>query len=1142
MTFLAARPAVLRRLSLPRHAVIEASAGTGKTFTLEHIVVDLIVRLGVPIERLLVVTFTEKATNELRARIRAKLVELDTGNVAAATPEEVRVGDFWAMGDEPRRRIADAVRSFDSATITTIHSFCQRILRENAFASGRLFEEEQVDGRHAFGRAMRDALRREVARDPFCAPWLEAALRRGHTVQSLEDLLWRCASSRAELRPRVDMPALAAAVDAMPVVDAAEQGLADTIKSWGVHGKTASSAAKRVYTLSKAALDARERRDLPGFVLDIAGTDLAQLVTALDGVSPAPGRAATACLAAAELARLTPTFEAAIAAALLPAALEVLLQRKREAGRYDFDDMLTLLDGALAGPRGASLAGSLRRRYSHALVDEFQDTDETQWSIFRRAFVDPAPGGRASVILVGDPKQSIYRFRGADVQTYLRACAELSGPDGSRVVLDRNYRSTPRLVDALNAVFDSSASDSVFQNDIRYTPVGCGRPDRALLDGAGAALSPVHVLRLCGELSLEAIGAVIAREVQAATSPRAPWRLDGRRLELEDFFVLTRTAREGRTIGAALRRAGIAHAYYKEDGLFQTDEARELLAVLRAIGDPDDRALRLAAWLTPFFGLSLSALDRARDVPPGHPLVERLRAWRSLAEGRDFGRLFEAMTRDSGLVRRLVFVAEGEREVTNYLHLFELLLEHARSGHVTFGELVAELAGLIAHTRLPLRFEGNVQRLETDRRAVQIMTIHKAKGLEAPVVFVAGGATSSRPDRVHLYHDDGRRLAWVGSPSGEVKDLIRNEERDEDQRLFYVALTRAQGRLYVPCVVDEARRAKKLRGSFDRVNRRIADLLAAAESLFSVEDVASPAPVVDVAAPAGTGVFRPPVEWFVERDLRPHYDRLRADHAGLVLTSYTRMKASRASTGAWTGVASPRDDDEGPGVEAAQSFLEASRSSGVFLHELLERVPLESFAGAPTFELWRGRHDVDAAVGQAVLIHRVDPGQREHAERLVWAAFMTPAQLPGGGRLDAGIASASRLVREMPFVFRRGCAKDAGDSLLIRGSVDLAFEHRGLTYLVDWKSDSLPSYSAETVARRVEERYEHQVHLYAMAVTYLLGIATAEDHERRFGGILYCFLRGFDAEGAGLWASRPSFEAMRGWAAELDAWSPVGGA
>jgi exodeoxyribonuclease V beta subunit len=1126
-----ARPPILRDIPLDRHAVIEASAGTGKTFTLEHFVVELLLATDVTLDRVLIVTFTEKATNELRTRLRAKLESLLAGRGDPPTAEQVARGDFWTLDAAARERIARALHGFDAATIATIHAFCQRALRENAFASGRLFDEQHIDGRDAFGRAMRDALRREVACDPARARWLQAALGTGWTVAEIEDLLWKCVQARGELRPVFDAGALDTALEAFPLDAARRLSGPAEIQTWGIPANTARAMAQKLYQVAEVVEAARSRRSAPAFVLDATTLDFKYLLAKIPPSPPRSGPAASLCVAAQQLARATPSFEAALAHALLGPVQNRLARQKREAGQYDFDDMLALVDEALQAPSGRALADAMRERWQYALIDEFQDTDQTQWSIFRRAFFERA-GNRATLCLVGDPKQSIYRFRGADVHTYLRAKGEIVAAGGGVVPLDRNHRATPSLVDAVNAIFDPEAPEPIFAGEIRYTPVVCGRPDATLVDGDGRAVTPVHAFRFhsgAGEaVPLPALGALIAREIRAITDPARPWRLNGDPLAPSDVFVLTRNAREGRAIGACLREAGIPHAFYKEDGLFKTDEAKDIRTVLLAIEDPSDRARRLAAWLTPFFGLPLAALEHARYLPVSHPLFSRLHAWKALADARDFERLFESIVRESGILRREIFFAQGERALTNTLHIIELLLEHARSTHASLRDLVHALAGLIDGTRLPLDLEGNVQRLESDRRAVQIMTIHKSKGLEAGVVFVAGGFSPPPNDDVRVYHQGLARLAWVGSlDDAVVESSVKQEEREEEQRLMYVALTRAKGRLVLPCAVDDGTGKGKrtrgeprpLRGPYDAVNRRVAELAQECPDWLSVEDAATVGGPPRAGAPESDEPEDPPMEILRDTDDGARYATLREQRAGALVTSYTRMKGTDSPT-TFASVEERRADKAmDVADEALAATLRPARASGIFLHEVLERVPIESFAaseGLGSLGAWRSRPEISALFDEAMATYRIEAAQREHAERLVWAAYTTPMALPGGRRIR-GLATAARIVREMEFVFPIPVG-------YIRGSLDLAFEAGGLTYFVDWKSDSLGSFGATALDRHVREHYAEQAALYALAVVKLLGVRTADEYAARFGGLLYCFLRGLDAGGDGVWSACPSWD------------------
>ncbi len=1125
------RPPVLRRVPLDRHAVIEASAGTGKTFTLEHLVVELILSADVPIDRILVVTFTEKATNELRLRVRRKLEMLHRGEGDPPTEAEVRAGDFWTLDDAAQTKLGRALQAFDGATIATIHAFCQRVLRENAFSSGRLFEEQQVDGRDSFARALREALRREVATDATRSPWLVAALRTGWSIDRIEDLLWRCVQAHGELRPDFDPAALDAAIAAFPVEAARRLDGRDVMKSWRVHTSTAKTALNTLYELAFLVEEAREGGGAPSFVMKSTEINFAQLVERLPAHLPQPGPTGAACAAALELARTTPSLTAALAHSILGPVRHELARHKREVGQYDFDDMLTLVDEALRGPRAGALVTAMRERWRYALIDEFQDTDETQWNIFRRAFFEPAgrrEDGKSVVYLVGDPKQSIYRFRGADVETYLRASADVVQGGGERIALDTSYRATRALIDAQNTLFDASAAAPFFTGSIAPAPVACGRPELTLVEGEGREVKPVHVFRFEREVSLPVLAGRIAREIRTLTDPARPWKLGREAVALQDVFVLTRTGMEGRVVGAALRAAGVPHAFFKEEGLFQTDEAREIRTLLLAVDEPGDRARRLAAWLTPFFSLPLEEVERARELPAAHPFVARLQTWKALADAREFERLFESIVSLSGILRREIFFAEGERELTNYLHVFELLIEQARRTRATLRDLVHALSGLIDRTRLTLDLEGNVQRLESERRAVQIMTIHKAKGLEAAVVFVAGGWSGGGDKDVRVYHDGGRRLAWVGPPRADVKQSIYAGEREEDQRLMYVALTRAKGRVYLPLAVSSGAQPRR-RGAYDVVHRRLAELVSAGDPSLFVEDVPA-VHLVPGMAPGETsdGEWQPPEPLLHSPDEALAYAKLRERHAGALVTSYTRMRGGGSGArSAWADEPELRRAQKAEEAvdEVPVTTLRSARASGVFVHEVLERVPLGSFVG--DLVAWRRRPDVAALFDDAIAVHLVDPAQRAHAEQLVWAAYTTPVALPDGTSIE-GFGRASRLVREMEFVFPVSDAR-----VFVRGSLDLAFEHGGRTYFVDWKTDALASYAA--VGAHVKTHYAEQVQLYALAVVKLLGVRTRAEYEARFGGLLYCYLRGMDARGEGVWSTRPDWDEVLGWDVALGA-------
>jgi exodeoxyribonuclease V beta subunit len=1116
-----ARPSVVREVPLTRGAVVEASAGTGKTFTISHLVVELVAAHEVPLDRILVVTFTERAKNELRTRVRAEMEELYRGGGTLASRDQLNAGDFLALGPDAHARLASAIHGFDAATITTIHGFCQGVLHDNAFASGRLFEEEQVDGRQAFHREFRRVLP-GLAGDPDRGPWIEAWLRGGRSIGRLEELLWNALQTRGEIRPRFDPTALQTAFEDTVRAEIDLEELARCLKAGGTHRSTIKAITDRLTMFVEQASRVRGG-DLVECVRVVERSRLASLDDSKARFGGGSGRAEAYLEAATRLAAASCSLSAVLVQLLLPNVRIVLAGRKRELGQYDFDDMLLLVEDALCGPDGAALARSMRARWRYVLVDEFQDTDITQWSIFHRGFLAPIEGAPSSIVhVVGDPKQSIYRFRGADIDTYFRARQEIFAAGGQPVTLADNYRATPALVEGINALFAADAPEPVFSGSLEYHPVGCGRGDRGLVDGDGLAVVPivaVHGERGDGQ---SAFGALVAREAWRIADEARPWRLDGRPLTFGDIFVLTRTVREGRVVGDALRTANVPFTYYKEDGLFQTDEASDIRTLLSAVANPADPARRLAAWLTPFFGLPLPELEHVRDLAADHPWMARLESWRVLAERRAFGELFESILRDSRVVRRQIFFDRGERALTNTHHIFEILLESACSGHKTLETLVDELSILRGAAT---EIDGNVQRLESERAAVQIMTIHKSKGLEAPVVFLAGSMTANQSNEIRAYHEDGERLAWVGSLAPALSAVVKREETEEDERLLYVALTRAMGRVVLPSFADKADSAKGLRSAWRRVNARILQLASSEPSLVAVEALAS-------AGEKGPAQTEASLAWSPSpallSELGPDTTRgdLRRRRARASVTSYTRMKAERAT----------RNVDDGNSASAARGRAGANfsygggRATGIAVHELLERVPLSSFI-EPDFERWKHRVDVERIVAESLVAHGVDFDERPDVERLVWAAYTTPIPLPNG--TEERLADKAHVAREMNFLFPAYDEAGVGNASsvharYVQGSLDLVFEDRNVVYFVDWKSDSLPSFASDDVGDHVRRRYDDQVKLYSLAIAKLLRIKDESDM-RRFGGVYYCFLRGFGEPGAGVWFARPSWPDLVNW-------------
>lgn len=1207
------RPAILASLPLDRHLVIEASAGTGKTYTLEHLLVELVLVEGLSIDQILVVTFTEKAAREMRERVRATL-----RRALSAEADVPEGADAWSVDDEGRRRLSAALTAFDRAPISTIHAFCQRVLSENAFACRRLLEQRAVESRHVFAEALTEELRVALGPEDPLAPVVERALGRWG-LEALEQSLFRWARESGEVRPRFQADKVARALRKLPSrLELAQGGFARRLLEDGLQRQPRTKVPARLLALAPAVERLREGAPLFEVLLAVWDWAAERATQRLDTLAYVRKHVGAGAERSPDLGPLAGFLDdvaqqagsplPVLVAELLPRVAARLAARKAGQGELDFDDMLRLLHEALQAPGGDALAEILRARLRVALVDEFQDTDVVQWGIVQRLFFDPGAAGHRLVV-IGDPKQAIYGFRNADVHTYHAARRALLDAGGAQVPLAVSYRSTARVIDAVNRIL----ADGFFTGVNAYPdPVRCGRPELRAVGADGRDAPAVTLLHVVGRGELRAADA--RRALAAAIAERARALLEGglrvdrgdglRPLEASDIHVLCRSRPEARMVAEAMAAADVPHAFYKQEGLFQTPAASDVWVLLRALVDLEDRSLRLGAWLTPFFAVPLGRLGDLRDLPPDHPLEERLRRWRALAVEQRWTELFRSLLEDSGFVRRELFGSPGERRLTDMQHILEVLLDEVHRGVRSLPQLTDRLQAFIEERERPVGESGNVHRLESERRAVQLLTMHKAKGLEAEVVFLFGGLSAPPPRALEprIIHDSsGRRVAWIGGPDERVDVRARREESEEDQRLLYVALTRARSRLFLPyfgapppgaaapeqaafeLIVDpreepvpegpqlrllfapdepppldedEAQSFEPYRfnGAYRVLNDRLVALVEAgaldgAGSLFDLETVEARRPERRTADQLRVRLagWRPPAPTGAPGSLEARFAALREAHRGIEITSYTRMK--RAAEEGIAGEARDAFRADTVDLAPAAEDLPGGAEVGVFLHELLEHVDLDAA---------RVAEDADRLLAaDRATAERLDAGARRlglddaqvrRVGELVLATLRTPLPLPTDDRLDGGLATVRHPIREMPFlqpipetshppleqaVFgERPLSIERG---YLRGVVDLLFGHGGRTFVVDYKSDRLPSYEAGGLAEHVEASYRVQARLYVLGTLRALGIRGAEDYEARFGGLLYLFLRGLsaDAVGRGVWGERPTWDEVRGWDEDL---------
>ncbi len=832
-------------LTLDGTQFIEASAGTGKTFTLATLFTRLVVERGFDVSEILVVTYTEAAASELAERIRERLrqaKEAAEARRAGLDPGPVEAPVFALLDraaerpgglDEAHARLALALHGFDERAISTIHGFCLRALQEHAFESGASFDLELVG-------ADRELVT-DVAWDHWsstlndASPALIDALRStlvGGVALGPERIGELIAKVSADPRLAVHTAApaepLDTAIDAWwaawrVVSDAWSDDVVALLRSGAVHRGTYNES--RIEKKLPALMRRLETAHLPGLVGDEAVTlELlrpAKLEAKTGKNKPTPEHAVFDTIDALLEAdtRLSAAKAGAVANVLRDAidhGVAALADRKRRAGIQFFDDLLRDLADALRGENGDALAARMRAQTPVALIDEFQDTDPVQYEIFRDVFTSAG----CPIFLVGDPKQAIYGFRGADVFAYLRARRESGVAPHD---LATNWRSDPGLIDAVNAVFGDAHRPFVI-DDIDYRPVAARPNARDLFDASTDDVGPpFEVLRLdesprgggwAKGQAEEAAAHVVAEDVVRLLA--ADTGADGRALGARDVAVLCRTHRQGRRMKKTLDDWGVAAVEVGESSVFDSAEAEELEWVLRGLLAAGDLRRVRAALGTRLVGLDAAGLQALEADPAAwDPWLGRLARWRELWLSRGILAALETLTEETGAFPRLLEEEAGERAVTNFEQLFELL--HDAAGRDRLGPESA-LAWLTRQRLDPGARDHSAReqakiRLESDADAVQIVTVHASKGLEYPVVycpFLFDPADPMGAERSWVrFHDeanDGRGAVDLGSDAFDAH--AREAEREllaEHVRLLYVALTRAAHR----CVVVWGRLAKR---------------------------------------------------------------------------------------------------------------------------------------------------------------------------------------------------------------------------------------------------------------------------------------------------------------------------------------------
>lgn len=1168
--------------------MIEASAGTGKTWTIAALYLRLLLERALPVEKILVVTYTNAATAELRARIRARLLEAQQSCLAGDAGKDDVLADIFSRVDIERAQalLTLALESFDLASIHTIHGFCQRALAERAFESGLPFEAELADDdRRVLHEAMEDFWRREIAGDSEDPLWLGWLLARLPGPQALLQQLVAAFGKPYLLHvpaPAFDVEASRAFAETFTRVQAV----------WRRDGAEAMDLLRNDPNVSRVSLKVT-KIDALSAALDtwFAGPpslacpkDVERL--AASGIPMKKDKAAPTHLVFDALDELLMALEKVATSfefrlghlrqqALGRCEENVRAARQRLATR-SFDDLLLDLHAALTGEGGDALASALRQRYAAALIDEFQDTDPLQYGIFARTFTD----SEQPLFFVGDPKQAIYSFRGADLQAYLSARQQAGEP----LVLDTNRRSTAPLIAAVNTVF--SCNPNPFRDEaLGFDPVQApatapapilrdGKPLPAMdiwfMPREGRELEPRKSGDNKGKLGsipknranpsiASAVADSIAQLLTATQAGRVTVDDKGtlRPLAGQDIAVLVKSHYQGQLIRDELQALGVASVRYGQDSIFETQDAVEVERMLLAIAHPAREGLVRSALTTRLMGVRGDALA-ALDGDAWLQRLEDFHRWHALARDHGFIRMWRSWMVEAEVAPRLLALPDGERLMTNLQHLSDLLAALAHDDQLGIEALAKHLADARNDARSETNSgEGRLLRLESDENLVRIVTIHTSKGLEYPVTycpFLWDGKLRENEGPVR-YHDparDHRAALDFGSPEfADHQALAIEETRAEALRLAYVALTRARQH----CVLvwgaladaEASPLAWLLHGeeSVDFGTRSDAELRAvlndwhAACEHIVVSDLPTPAGAA-LAAPLETHQPLAAMPW-PQRGMPPW--RMHSFSAWLLNAAEAGVDESPEHD-----AIAPVPEDIGGAVEVSK--FPAGANAGTCLHAMFERADFinpepEVIAEA----LAEFGFDADLQpVATALLADALATPMREDlpslraiplAQQIREMEFMLPVQAPDMAALAAAVgpnAGADGRLAE-----RVRMLQPAHLGGFLKGFIDLVFMHEDRYYVLDYKSNQLGPLMRDyappqLAAAMAEAMYDLQALLYGVALHLALQQRLpGYDYERHCGGALYLFLRGMQpaTPGSGVFAWRPTREMVERVAACL---------
>ncbi len=1157
--------------------LIEASAGTGKTYAIAMLVLRFVVEQGVDIQKILVLTFTKAATEELKNRIRKRLLEArqalinkDKGKDSTDNNDALKL---WLndLSIEPQlaiQRLNLALFDIDQASIFTIHGFCQRVLSDYALQSGQLFDSELTGDISAIKQACTDDFWRKHIY-PLSA-WEASFLTADYTTPE-------------QLQASVDF--IADDIKVFPEYENLIDKLSELKKLVNDNKaaiNTSLQAIKRILPegkFKKTFVDDFEENSqnllnwlntVPCPAIDFSIFTPSGLSQALNGnkfrtsqKNPLPSDQQKTRYIQSIGLELHPfaVIDSAITSvklylrrSLLQTLREDLDKRLEQLNLLSFDHLISRLDYVLKHEQGLALCEEMRQCYRVVLIDEFQDTDEKQWNITATLFHTT----KHYLYLIGDPKQAIYKFRGADINTYFAAQQQRQ----RGFTLSQNWRSHPNLVTGVNSLFKKPKA--FYSEQLNFYPVQSGlTAAEGEISYCNKPIPPLVLWQLAqgkseywsaGKAADEIQRAVVNEILHVLSTDFIIQKSDNKNPILaKDIAILVRSNAQAQAFQEALNEAGIVAVINSKISVFSSKEATDLYILLQAIAQAGDNTLIKQALALSWFKLNGQQLFSVINTETEYDAwCLRFQDYHQEWQKKGLMAMMRHLMQHEKVAVNLAKTPQAERKITNIQHLLELLQQAVIEKHLGINKTLNWLARNITETR-PDNTTSNEQqlRLESDEDAVQIMTMHSAKGLQFAIVFCPflwqRGTKLKKEKQLITCFKNQQMIADLGTDQFELHRLLAlEEELAEDIRVFYVAVTRAEYRCYINWA--------NVRTKGKANDSAMAYLLDCAEGDFLAQQAClqtytknQPEAIEYRLLPAEQTLN----DVYHKRQINPHLtskQRKRSLYTSWQMSSYTSLSSLSLADISETAEI-PRDkareEQTITVTERIQNELPRGAHTGNVIHDLLENIAFQKLAN---------NSDISEQRDQSCLRYGLKADSPEQLDLLLnhtVSTFLTT----DNASFNLKQLAQQQCLKEMPFYLAVKSFNANQINLILSdcptyqelskktisgyltGFIDLICEYQGQYYVMDYKSNYLECYDQEFLIQAMREHnYGLQYWIYSLVLhLYLQKRVVNYSYEKHFGGIKYLFVRGMnkDWENSGVYQTKPELVKIQQLLAQL---------